>query len=58
MDFTWQAMVHVGFKPTEWISIWGGYRALGQDFDDVRHQERFGMDVIYHGPVFGAGFHF
>ena len=58
MDFTWQAMAHVGFKPTEWISIWGGYRALGQDFDDAGAQERFGMDVTYHGPVFGVGFHF
>ena len=58
MDFTWQAMAHVGFKPSEWISIWGGYRAIGQDFDDAGEQERFGMDVTYHGPVFGVGFHF
>jgi hypothetical protein len=59
MDFTWQAMANVGFKPREWISIWGGYRALGQDFDDeVGQAERFGMDVTYHGPSFGVGFHF
>ena len=59
MDFTWQAMANVGFKPREWISIWGGYRVLGQDFDDdVGQQERFGMDVTYHGPSFGVGFHF
>ena len=30
-EFTWQAMANVGFKPREWISIWGGYRALGQE---------------------------
>jgi hypothetical protein len=58
MDFTWQAMANVGFKPSEWISIWGGFRALGQDFDDVGQQQRFGMDVTYYGPEFGLGFHF
>jgi len=58
MDLTWQAMANVGFKPSEWISIWGGFRALGQDFDDVGQQERFGMDVTYYGPAFGLGLHF
>ena len=58
MDFTWQAMANVGFKPAEWISIFGGYRALGQDFKDAGGSERFSLDVIYHGPVFGVGFHF
>ena len=58
VDFTWQAMAHIGFKPSEWISIWGGYRALGQDFEEAGERERFSMDVIYHGPVFGVGIHF
>jgi hypothetical protein len=58
MDFTWQAMANIGFKPTERISIFGGYRALGQDFKDAGGSERFSLDVIYHGPVFGLGFHF
>lgn len=58
MDFTWQAMANVGYKPSEWISIWGGFRALGQDFDDVGERELFGMDITYYGPVFGVGFHF
>ena len=58
MDFTWQAMANVGFKPTERISIFGGYRALGQDFKDAGGSERFSLDVIYHGPLFGLGFHF
>ncbi len=57
-DFTWQAMANVGYKPSEWISIWGGYRALGQDFDEAGAQEKFAMDLTYHGPVFGVGFHF
>jgi len=58
MHLTWQAMANVGFKPSEWISFWGGFRALGQDFDEVGAQERFAMDVTYYGPEFGAGFHF
>ncbi len=58
MDFTWQAIANVGFKPTEWISIFGGYRALGQDFKDAGTNERFDLDVTYYGPLFGVGFHF
>jgi len=58
MDFTWQAMANVGFKPSEWISIWGGFRAIGHDFDDVGEQERFGMKITYYGPEFGLGLHF
>ncbi len=58
MDFTWQAMANVGFKPAEWISIFGGYRALGQDFKDAGANERFSLDVTYFGPLFGLGFHF
>ena len=58
MDLTWQAMANVGFKPSEWISIWGGFRALGHDFDDVGEQERFALDVTYYGPELGLGFHF
>ena len=57
MDFTWQAMANVGFKPTERISIFGGYRALGQDFKDAGGSERFSLDVTYYGPLFGVGFH-
>ena len=34
MDSTWQVMANVGFKPTERFSIFGGYRAVGQDFKD------------------------
>lgn len=58
MDFTWQAMANVGFKPAEWISIFGGYRAIGQDFKDAGGSERFSLDVTYYGPLFGLGFHF
>ena len=51
-------MANVGFKPVKWISIFGGYRALGQDFKDAGAREKFGLDVTYRGPVFGVAFHF
>jgi hypothetical protein len=58
MTFNWQAMANVGFKPAEWISIFGGFRALGQDFENAGDREIFGMNVTYYGPQFGLGFHF
>ena len=58
MDSTWQAMANLGFKPAESISIFGGYRALGQDFDNAGDSEKFGLNVTYHGPVVGLRFHF
>ena len=58
MDVTWQVMGNVGFKPAEWLSLWAGYRALGQDFDKAGDSERFGANLTYHGPAFGVGFHF
>jgi len=58
MDLTWQAMANFGYKPSELISIWGGYRALGQDFDGAGELGKLGMTVTYHGPLFGLGFHF
>ncbi len=51
-------MANVGFKPAERISLFGGYRALGQDFKDAGGSEKFGMDVTYKGPLFGVVFHF
>jgi hypothetical protein len=58
MDFTWQTMANVGWKPTERISLWFGYRVLGQDFDEAGQAERFAMDVRLHGPQLGLGLHF
>ena len=50
MDSTWQAMANIGFKPADWISLFGGYRALGQDFKDTGGSEKFGMHITYQGP--------
>lgn len=58
MDFQWQAMLNVGYRPSEKVSLWFGYRAIDQDFDEAGDDERFSMDVTYQGPEFGVGFHF
>lgn len=58
MDFQWQAMLNVGYRPSERWSLWFGYRAIDQDFDDAGDDERFSMDVTYRGPEMGVGFHF
>lgn len=52
-DFAWQAVALVGrrWRHDGWdISVFGGYRALGQDYSDGG----FTWDVVTHGPLLGA----
>jgi hypothetical protein len=58
MDFTWQATGHVGFRVVDWFSFWGGYRALGMDFDQAGARGSYGQDIVLRGFSFAAGFHF
>lgn len=58
MDLQWQAMLDVGYRASDSVSIWVGYRALSQDFSEAGNNDRFGMDVIYHGPQAGVAFQF
>ena len=44
-------------RATRW-SIWLGYRALAQDFDDSGKNDRFAMDAIYQGPQVGISWMF
>ena len=55
---TWQAAGNAGFRVTDWFSLWGGYRALGMDFENLGAREQYSQDVVLHGPSFGLGFHF
>ncbi|MGP1345434.1 MAG: hypothetical protein ACTS3F_02030 [Phycisphaerales bacterium] len=54
-SFAWQALGAVGYR---WrfegwtLSVLGGYRALGQDYE----KDDFRWDVITHGPVLGLSF--
>jgi len=56
--FTWQATSHVGFRIADWFTLWGGYRALGMDFENLDGREPYSQDIILHGVSFGLGFHF
>jgi hypothetical protein len=58
MDFTWQAMVHVGYLMNEDVSFWFGYRALAMEFDDSGGRNRVDADLMMHGPEAGIAFHF
>jgi hypothetical protein len=48
-DFTWQAMLGVGYRFT-WGEVTLAYRALGYELD------KNDMDLTLHGPALGAGF--
>lgn len=56
-DFAWQAVAVIGWRfdlfgvPS---TLFGGYRALGQDYEDGR----FEWDVIAHGPMLGLELRF
>jgi hypothetical protein len=58
MDLTWQAMVNLGWQANERVSLWLGYRALEMEFDESGERNRFGADLVMHGPLLGAAFHF
>lgn len=57
-DLTWQAMLNLGYQPSDRYSFWLGYRALALDFDESGGRNRFGGDVTLHGPALGAAVHF
>ena len=58
MDFQWQAILDLGYRPNDRWSFWLGYRALSQDFDDEGKDGRFAMDVVYQGPQMGVAYTF
>ena len=54
-DFAWQAAALIGYRwdLEGWnISLFGGYRALSQDYSN----DDFGWDAITHGPLLGVHF--
>lgn len=53
-EFSWDVLGAVGHQLTDRLSIVGGYRALGVDYQD----DGFVYDIVQHGPVFGAVYRF
>jgi hypothetical protein len=55
-DFTWNTQALLGYRFTMFgadAEVWGGYRALAQDYHEGSGSNRFSWDVIIHGPVLG-----
>lgn len=49
-DLIWQAFAGIGCNCSSNVSIVGGYRAIGIDYD----KSQFAMDTVSHGPVLGV----
>jgi hypothetical protein len=55
-DFTWNAQGLLGYRFSLFdaaATAWGGYRALGQDYDDHSGDSEFTWDMVIHGPIIG-----
>lgn len=51
-QFSWQTVLAVGYRwqLEKWtLSLFGGYRALGQDYSE----DEFVWDMVTHGPILG-----
>ena len=59
-DLTWQAAVMLSYRAAQSVSLTGGYRVIGIDYDDADGGDNdvFAMDIRMSGPVLGAVFHF
>jgi hypothetical protein len=56
--FSFNASVVIGYKITDLLSAWIGYRALSVDYESGSGDNRFVYDVTTHGPMIGLGFYF
>lgn len=60
-DFTWSATALLGYDFTLFgldATVFGGYRAIGQDYTDGTGINKFTWDVVLHGPQLGLAIRF
>ena len=57
-DFTYSLRLLLGYRFTEHVNGWIGYRYLDIDDDDGSGANQFVYDVALHGPILGASIHF
>ncbi len=57
-DFSWNVVGLLGYEFTPLISAWGGYRALGVEYDEGSGNNYFEIDATFHGPMLGVMFRF
>lgn len=56
-DFTWQAIFQIHYQPWENVSLVGGFRALGIDYESGSSEE-FSYDTTAYGPLVGLDIRF
>jgi hypothetical protein len=54
----WQAYADVGYKASNLVSVYLGYRALDMDYESGSGSTLFRYDVSTAGPQIGVAFHF
>jgi hypothetical protein len=52
-DITWNLVGMVKFKPWKHVGLFGGYRALYQDYSTGSGDNKFEFDATMHGPLLG-----
>jgi hypothetical protein len=57
-DFTWNAMVLLGYRITHGITACVGYRAMNLDYEDGSGDDRMAYDITMQGPIIGMSFSF
>lgn len=57
-DFTWNAIALLGYRITNSVSAWLGYRAINLDYEDGSGDDRMAYDITMQGPIIGVSFSF
>jgi hypothetical protein len=57
-ELTWNLVGNVQYHLSRTVSLGAGYRAISIDYEQGSGNDRFRFNVIMHGPVLGAAFHF
>ena len=57
-DLTWSVSGLLGYRFTKMFSLWGGYKALGTNYETGSGSDFFKYDTVVQGPVLGVGFSF
>jgi hypothetical protein len=57
-DLAWQAYADVGYRASDLVSVYVGYRALDMDYESGSGSTLFRYDVLTAGPQVGVAFRF
>ena len=57
-DLTWSTTGTLGYNFSKLFSVWGGYRALGMEYEVGSGSDRFLFKMTFQGPIVGIGFSF